>query len=147
MGAFFFDTIAGIIMVIVGLARSGIAIDLPLVLGWSFFASAGAAVGYALWIIPMTLVFRIVRADAIAGLADTFWDFNNVPMVVYNRIGQAIGVFVIPIFVITNFPALFALGRLPPVWFAWGIAAPVIFGWIASRLWKSAIKQYASGGN
>jgi len=147
MGAFFFDTITGIIMVIVGLARSGIAIDLPLVLGWSFFASAGAAVGYALWIIPMTLVFRIVRADAIAGLADTFWDFNNVPMVVYNRIGQAIGVFVIPIFVITNFPALFALGRLPPVWFAWGIAAPVIFGWIASRLWNSALRHYASGGN
>jgi ABC-2 type transport system permease protein len=48
---------------------------------------------------------------------------------------------------ITNFPALFALGRLPPVWFAWGIAAPIIFGWIASRLWNSAIKQYASGGN
>ncbi|NLK60052.1 MAG: ABC transporter permease, partial [Treponema sp.] len=70
-----------------------------------------------------------------------------VPMVVYNRIGQAIGVFVIPIFVITNFPALFALGRLPPVWFAWGIAAPVIFGWIASHIWNSAIKQYASGGN
>lgn len=147
MGPFFFDTIAGIVMVAVGLVRSGIGIDLPLVLGWSFFASAGAAVGYALWIIPMTLVFRIVRADAIAGLADTFWDFNNVPMVVYSRVGQAIGVFVIPIFVITNFPALFALGRLPPVWFAWGIAAPFVFGWIASRLWKSSLRHYASGGN
>ncbi len=147
MGPLFFDAIAGIVMVAIGLVRSGTAIDAPLVLGWSFFAAAGAAVGYSLWIIPISLVFRIVRADAIAGLADTFWDFNNVPMVVYGRVGQLIGVFVVPIFVITNFPALFALGRLPPLWFAWGIAAPVVFGLLASRLWNASVRQYASGGN
>ena len=116
-------------------------------LGWALFAAAGSAVGYALWLIPLTLVFRIVRADAIAGLADTFWDFNNVPMVVYNRIGQAFGTFVIPIFLITNFPALFALGRMTPVLFVWGLVAPVLFGFLASRLGKGGLKAYASGGN
>jgi ABC-2 type transport system permease protein len=95
----------------------------------------------------MTLVFRIVRADAIASLADTFWDFNNVPMVVYGKIVQGIGVFIIPLFVITNFPALFVLGRLPTPWFIWGLAAPVIFGFISTRLWRSAVRVYASGGN
>jgi len=147
MGPFVFDTVAGIVMVIMGLLRMGVGFDAVGVLGWSFFAASGAAVGYALWLIPLTLVFRIVRADAIAGLCDSFWDFNNVPMVVYNRVGQAIGTFVIPIFVITNFPALYALGRLSPVFFAWGIVAPVLFGFIASRLWKSGLKHYASGGN
>jgi len=147
IGALLFDTIAGIIMVIVGLLRIGTGLDVIGVVGWAFFMASGAAVGYALWVIPMTFVFRIVRADAIAGLADSFWDFNNVPMIVYGRVGQAIGVFVIPIFVITNFPAIFALGRMPPVYFIWGFVAPVLFGFIASRLWKAGLKHYASGGN
>lgn len=147
MGPLFFDAIAGLIMVAMGLIRSGRGIDVPGALGWSVFAASGAAVGYFLWIIPMTLVFRIVRADAIASLADTFWDFNNVPMVVYGKIVQGIGVFIIPLFVITNFPALFVLGRLPTPWFIWGLAAPVIFGFISTLLWRSAVRVYASGGN
>lgn len=147
MGPFIFDTLAGIAMVILGLVRSGVGFDPVGVLGWSLFAASGAAVGYALWLIPLTFVFRIVRADAIAGLADTFWDFNNVPMVVYSRAGQAFGTFVIPIFLVTNFPALFALGRMPPVLFVWGLVAPVLFGFLASRLWKAGIRNYASGGN
>lgn len=146
MGPLFFDTIAGIIMVGIGLLRAGTQIHLPLVLGWSLFAAAGASIGYFLWIIPISFVFRIVRADAIAALADTFWDFNNVPMVVYGKVGQLIGVFVIPIFVITNFPALFALGRLPPLWGVWGLLSPVILGFIASRIWNSSLRHYASGG-
>jgi ABC-2 type transport system permease protein len=92
-------------------------------------------------------IYEIVRADAIAGLADSFWDFNNVPMVAYAKIGQAIGTFAIPIFVVTNFPALFVLGKMPPLFFAWGFAAPFIFCYLASRLWKAGLKRYASGGN
>lgn len=147
MGPLVFDTLAGIIMVIVGLVRSGYAIDVQLVLFWSILAVCGGATGYFIWVIPMSLVFRIVRADAIAGLADTFWDFNNVPMVVYRRSFQLVGVFIIPLFVITNFPALFALGRLPPAWFFWGILSPVVFGLLATGIWKRAIRHYAGGGN
>jgi len=147
LGCFLFDFVVGVGMVIVGALRLGMGFDPLRLLGWAFFTASGAAVGYALWVIPMTFVFKIVRADAIAGLADSFWDFNNVPMVVYGRIGQAVGTFAIPIFVITNFPALFALGKMSPLFFGWGFAAPVIFCFIASRFWKSGLKHYASGGN
>lgn len=147
LALFSLDAGAGIIMVAIGFARSGAPVTLVSAAGWAFFAASGMAVAYALWLIPMTFVFRIVKADAIAGLADAFWDFNNVPMVVYSRAGQAVGVFLVPIFVITNFPALFALGRLPLAWAAWGLVAPVLFGLIASALWKSGLRHYASGGN
>lgn len=147
LGCFLFDFLAGVAMVVVGLSRLGLGFDPLRIAGWSLFAASGAAVGYALWVIPMTFVFRVVRADAIAGLADSFWDFNNLPMVAYGRIGQAIGTYAIPIFVITNFPALFALGRMPPALFAWGLVSPFIFGFIASRLWKAGLTQYSSGGN
>jgi ABC-2 type transport system permease protein len=147
LALFSLDLVAGIVMVGIGFHRLGFGFDAVRIAGWSLFAASGAAVGYALWLIPMTLVFRIVKADALAGLCDAFWDFNNVPMVVYNRVGQAFGIFLIPVFVVTNFPALFALGRMTPLLFVWGLAAPFLFGFLASRLWKSALRHYASGGN
>jgi ABC-2 type transport system permease protein len=147
LALFALDAIAGIVMVIIGLARIGAGLNVLGILGYAAFLASGAAVGYALWLIPMTLVFRIVKADGIAGLADAFWDFNNVPMVVYSRLGQAIGVFVIPIFVITNFPALFALGRMTWPYALWAVAAPAVFGFIANRAWNSGLRHYASGGN
>jgi ABC-2 type transport system permease protein len=147
LALFLLDVAAGIVMVVIGLLRLGAGLNPLSLIGWGFFTASGTAVGYALWLIPITLVFRIVKADSLAGLTDAFWDFNNVPMVVYNRIGQAIGVFVIPIFVVTNFPALFVLGRMTPIYFAWGFVAPVLFGFIASRCWKAGLRHYASGGN
>lgn len=156
LGPFLLDTIAGVVMVSIGLARLGAfdinsAFDaLSLVAGaagWALFVASGSAVAYALWLLPMTLVFFVVRADAIMGFTDSFWDFNNVPMIVYNNVGRAIGTFVIPMFVITNFPALFALGRMTPLQFVWGLVAPFIFVALSSLAWKRSIRHYASGGN
>lgn len=156
MGPFLLDTIAGVIMVGMGFARLG-AFDVHgsaevlslagRAAGWALFVASGAAVAYALWLLPLTLVFRIVRADSIMGFLDSFWDFNNVPMIVYGKVGRAIGTFVIPMFVITNFPALFALGRMTILQAAWGIVAPFIFLSLSSLAWKSGIRHYASGGN
>lgn len=147
LALFLLDVIAGLIMIGLGVTRAGVSLSLVSVGGWALFAASGMGIAYALWLIPLTFVFRIVKADAIAGLADAFWDFNNVPMVVYSRAGQAFGVFVIPIFLVTNFPALAVLGRLPPLWGVWALIAPVLFALAARSLWQSGLRHYASGGN
>lgn len=146
-GGFLLDTAAGLIMVAIGLVRLAGQFNPLRLFGWALFAASGSIVAYALWFLPMTLVFLLVRADSLAGLADSFWDFNNVPMIVYNRIGQALGVFIIPIFVITNFPTLFVIGRLPAIWCVWGLIAPFIWIFITASCWNASIKHYASGGN
>jgi len=147
LSLFLLDVVAGLVLVALGLWRLGTNVDLGLVVGYAFFTASGAAVGYALWLLPMTLVFRLVNADALAGLADSFWDFNNVPMVVYDQVGKFIGVFVVPIFVITNFPSLFVLGRMPVEYLVWGFVAPVLFLGLATVAWNAGVKKYASGGN
>lgn len=147
LALFLLDVVAGVILVGVGLFRLGTEVSLGTVVGYAFFTASGAAVGYALWLIPMTLVFRMVNADAVAGLADSFWDFNNVPMVVYDNVGKFIGVFVIPIFVITNFPSLFMLGRMPVEYWVWAFVAPVLFLSLAVAAWNAGLKHYTSGGN
>lgn len=144
---FILDALAGIVMIAVGFYRMGEFPGFFRMIGWAVFASGGCMVAYSLWLIPLTLVFRVVRADAIASLADCFWDFNNVPMVAFGRGAQFVGVFLVPIFVITNFPSLAVLGKLPPLWIAWGLAVPVLSLSLASFCWKRGIAHYASGGN
>jgi ABC-2 type transport system permease protein len=141
---FLLDAGAGLIITAIGIARLGLDFSLFRVLGYAFFVASGSAVGYAIYLLPMTIVFRVVNAQAIAGLSDSFWDFNNVPMVVYNRAGQAFGIFVLPMFVITNFPALFALGRMSPLYAVWGAAAPVLFTTLTSLAWRAGVRGYSS---
>ena len=144
IGIFLIDAAAGIIMVTLGLARIGGSLHVLRTVGYAVFVASGAAVGYALYLIPQSLVFRIVNAASIAEFTDSFWDFNNVPMIVYGKVGRAIGVFVIPMFVITSFPALFVLGRMTPMYVIWGLAAPFIFLGIARLCWRSGIRHYTS---
>jgi ABC-2 type transport system permease protein len=146
IGIFLTDVAAGIVLTAIGLARLGTTVDILRICAYALFVASGAAVGYALYIIPQSLVFRIVKSQAIIELLDVFWDFNNVPMVAYGRVGRAVGTYVIPVFVVTSFPALFALGKLTPLQIIWGAAAPIIFLAIARLCWRAGVKNYCSAG-
>ncbi len=137
------DILGGAIVTAVGLARLG-GLDAWRIIGYAFFLACGCAVAYALFLLPMTLVFRMVNAQAVAGVVDSFWDFNNVPMIVYDKALQAIGTYAIPMFVIASFPALFALGRMTVTQMLWGAAAPVVFTLLARAAWNRGIKDYSS---
>jgi ABC-2 type transport system permease protein len=143
-GIFLVDTIAGIVMTVVGLGRLSGLLDFWNLLGYVFFLLCGSAVGYAIYLIPESLVFRIVNARAIAGLTDSFWDFNNVPMIVYGKAGRAIGTYLVPMFLITSFPSLFALGKMSGAQMIWGALAPILFIAIARFAWTRGVRNYSS---
>ena len=69
------------------------------------------------------------------------------PYMIYGKWIQRIGTFILPIFIITNFPGLFLMGNLPPVMFVWAIAAPVLFFILARILWKKAVRNYTSASS
>jgi ABC-2 type transport system permease protein len=144
IGIFIIDGGAGIVLVSLGLSRIGAHGGVARILGYAFFIASGSAVAYALYLIPQSLVFRLVNTNAIAELTDSFWDFNNVPMIVYGKVGRFVGVFLIPMFVITSFPALFALGRMSPLYALWGVIAPLLFLVIARVCWKTGLRHYTS---
>jgi ABC-2 type transport system permease protein len=54
---------------------------------------------------------------------------------------------VLPIFVVTNFPVLFVLGRLSPLYAVWGILAPFVCFGLTRLLWTVAVKQYSSASS
>ncbi len=144
IGIFGIDFLGGLVIAGIGISRLPGLVDLWRVLGYVFFLACGSAVGYAIYLLPMTLVFRLVNARALAGVADSFWDFNIVPMIAYGRVGQAIGSFLIPMFVITSFPSLFALGRISGAQLVWGALAPILFLAVSRLAWTRGIKNYSS---
>jgi ABC-2 type transport system permease protein len=144
---FLTDVSAGVVMVAIGWSRLGIPLDILSLAGFTGFMLGSVIVGYSIFLFPILFSFWFVKAGSLSGVVDSFWDFNNVPMGVYSKMIQRIGVFVLPIFVVTNFPALFVLGRMSPLYAVWGIVSPVICFGATRLLWKTAVKRYSSASS
>jgi len=141
------DAIAGGIMVAIAWVRLGIPANLVTVGGYLGFMVISAAVSYSLFLLPQILSFWLVNTSAVAEVTDSFWDFNNMPMDIYNAWIQQIGVFVLPIFVITNFPSMFVLNKMPPVYLAWSVILPVALLLVVRQVWKVGLRNYSSASS
>jgi ABC-2 type transport system permease protein len=69
------------------------------------------------------------------------------PMDIYARWIKAVGVFILPIFVITNFPPLYALGKLPPIYLGWSLVLPIVLLGLVRLLWQKGLRSYASASS
>ena len=147
LGIFLVDLVGGIAIVVVGLGRAGGAVSAGRIAGYALLLAGGVVVGYAVYLVPQSLVFRIVNARAITGATASFWDFNNVPSVVYDRVGQAVGSFIVPVFLITSFPSLFVLGRMASWQLAWAGLAPFLFIAFARWTWSRGLRHYTSASS
>lgn len=147
MAIFTVDIVLGIAAVIVGLVRMSIPVGFLTVLGYLGYLITGSLIAYSMFLLPQVLAFKLVKTSSLAGLVDSSWDFNNMPMGIYNRFIQQIGVFVLPIFVITNFPALFLLRKMDPLYAVWGIVGPFLWLFISSFLFHKGLKHYQSASS
>jgi len=141
------DFIAGLVMVSIAWGRLSIPVTLLNVGGYAAFLGISAIVGYCLFLLPQILSFWLMNTSAIAEITDSFWDFNNMPMDIYNRWIQMVGVFILPIFVITNFPPMFVLGKMPPVYLAWAVLAPILLLTAVRLLWQRGLRSYSSASS
>jgi ABC-2 type transport system permease protein len=141
------DVLAGGIMVAIAWARLGIPVTLFSLGGYLGFLAISSLVSYSLFLLPQVLSFWLMNTSAIAEITDSFWDFNNMPMDIYTFTIRQIGVFVLPIFVISNFPPMFVLGKLPPLYLAWSVLLPILLLLAVRSLWKRGLRSYASASS
>jgi ABC-2 type transport system permease protein len=141
------DVIAGGIAVIIAWARLGIPVTLFTVGGYLGFLVISSLVAYSLFLLPQILSFWLMNTGSIAEITDSFWDFNNMPMEIYSQWIKQIGVFVLPIFVITNFPPLFLLNKMPPIYVGWSVLLPIILLMIVRAVWNKGLSSYSSASS
>lgn len=147
MTIFTVDALAGGIIIVIAWARLQIPVTLATLGGFSLFVIISAAVAYCLFLLPQVLSFWLINTSAIAEITDSFWDFNSMPMGIYSQVIQQVGIFVIPIFVITNFPPLFLIGRMPTGYIVWAALLPFILLAVVRALWMKGLRSYASASS
>lgn len=141
------DFIAGIFMIVLGWHWAGLPTDVLAISGFVFFVLCGCFLTYSLFLIPNLLSFWVISTGGLNDMVAALWDFNNMPQTIYGKWMQRIGTFILPIFVITNFPGLFLMGQLTLPMMIWGVVSPILFFMISRIIWKHAIKNYSSASS
>jgi ABC-2 type transport system permease protein len=141
------DAVAGLVMVAIAWVRLDIPVSLLAVGGYLGFLAISSLVSYSLFLLPQILSFWLMNTSAIAEVTDSFWDFNNMPMDIYDRWVRQVGVFVLPIFVISNFPPMFVLNKMPSFYLAWAAVLPIILLVAVRLLWRRGLKTYNSASS
>lgn len=141
------DVIAGVMIVIAAWVRLSIPVTFINVGGYVVLLILSGVVGYSLFLLPQILSFWLLNTSSIAEITDSFWDFNSMPMGIYNQWIKTVGVFIIPIFVVTNFPPLFVLKRMDSVYLVWAVVLPPVLLYIVHLLWNHGLKSYSSASS
>ncbi|AZH30913.1 ABC-2 family transporter protein [Paenibacillus sp. M-152] len=138
------NVIGGGIMTGVGWHRLGLPFNLETVGGFSVLLGCGVLTAYSVFLLPQLLAFWIIRTNGVTELSNSIFETNYVPMAVYSNLIQRIGLFVLPVFVICNFPPMFILGKMEPGLMLWAFLAPLWLLAIIRLIWQFALRDYTS---
>lgn len=138
------DVLCGLALIVYGWQREGLPVTFANLAGFVVFCIAGWFLTYCLFLIPELLSFWFVAAGGAQALSSAVFDFNNTPMNLYPKWLQRVGIFLVPVFLITNFPTLFVMGALSPALIAWGLAAPWLVFALQRLIWRRAMRRYTS---
>ena len=117
-----------------------------LVLGMMLFG-AGVVATYALWILCAAASFWVVRLDNLMYLLGAIFDTARWPVQVFRGLWRILFTFVIPVAVMTTFPAMAMLGRLSARTALATIGGTLAMLVISRLVWRSAIRSYTSASS
>ena len=142
-----FDIVGALAIAVYAFAKRGSPpAPADVALGVLLFFS-GVAAMYALWIACAAAAFWVVRLDNLQFLLSAIFDTARWPVHVFPVVWRAIFTFVVPLAVMTTFPAMALLGKLDGKT-AIGVIAGTLLLLVLSRLiWRKAIRSYTSASS
>jgi ABC-2 type transport system permease protein len=134
------------------------------ILGWAFHllgrapsaggvALSAALLGgallvlYSLWILVISAAFWVVRLDNLAFFFGSVFDFARWPVGIFKGGWRLLFTFVIPIGLMTTYPAEALLGGLAPRTAVLSALGSVAFAALARAVWTRAIARYTSASS
>jgi ABC-2 type transport system permease protein len=107
---------------------------------------AAVAILYSLKTLAVSAAFYFVRVDNLTHLFDSVFDAARWPSAVFRGVVKVVFTFVIPLALMTTYPAQALLGSLPATHLLGAIAGSLA-GLVLSRVvWNRAIAHYTSAG-
>ena len=142
-----FDLAGAVLMVTYAFRQRGTAPSGgELLLGLVLFV-AGAVAMYALWIICAAASFWVGRLDNLMYLLGAIFDTGRWPVYVLPGAWRLVFTFVIPIAVMTTFPAMALLGTLGAERAIGSIVGAFALLVVSRLVWRAAIRSYTSASS
>lgn len=101
---------------------------------------------YSLFVLVACLAFIVVRVDNLSYLFASVYDAARWPASIFRGALAVLFTFVIPLAVMTTFPALALLGRIRIVPFVASLGGAIVFASVSRFAWTRAIRSYTSAG-
>lgn len=107
---------------------------------------AAVAILHSLWIIVVSLAFVTVKVDNLVFLLGSFFDAARWPASVWRGALAWVFTLILPLSVMTTYPALAVLGRLDLAHGLGAVALAAAFVTASRLLWLRSITRYTSAG-
>jgi ABC-2 type transport system permease protein len=101
---------------------------------------------YSLWILTVSAAFYVVRIDNLSFLFSAVFDAGRWPITVFRGVVRLVFTFVVPLALMTTYPAQALLGTLPGSTLLGAIAGAALAFAIARAVWIASIARYTSAG-
>lgn len=108
---------------------------------------AGVLAMYSIWIMCAAASFWVVRLDNLTYLLQAIFDTARWPVQVFRGAWRFVFTFVIPVAIMTTFPAMALLGRLDARRALATIGGALVLCALSRLVWRAAIRSYTSASS
>lgn len=141
------DVVGGIAIFAIAFHRMG-RVPSPGAIGAAVLLLASATlVLYSLWILVVSAAFYVVRVDNLSFLFASIYDAARWPVDVFRGALRILFTFVVPLALMTTYPALALLDRLDARHALEALAVSVLFAVVARVAWLRSIGHYTSASS
>jgi ABC-2 type transport system permease protein len=102
---------------------------------------------YSLWILTVSTAFYVVKVDNLSYLFGAIFDAARWPVSIFRGAVRFAFTFVIPLALMTTFPAEALLGRVSLQKIAFSVGGTVVFAAISRWIWMRSIQRYTSASS
>jgi len=141
------DLAGGAALIVVAFARMGRTPRAPDLLLAAAMLVAAILVLYALWMLVISASFWVVRLDNLTFMFSAVFDAARWPVHVFRGAWRFLFTFIVPLAVMTTYPAMALLGTLAPATAAASLAGALAFTALSRAVWLTALRSYTSASS
>lgn len=141
------NVLTGLVLIGFSIEKSG-RVPTAAAAGHAFAMLASAtAIFYAIWLMGVSLAFKFGRMDNLTYLFVSVFDAARWPGSVFRGAMRIVFTYVIPLTVMTTFPARALLGDLSMRETGLGLGMGAAFLIVSRLVWKRALRKYTSASS
>jgi len=141
------DVLGGVGLLVYAFVRLGRAPSPTDLAAGILLLGAGVVAMYALWIVIVAASFWVVKLDNLTYLLDAVFDAARWPIQVFKGAWRILFTFVLPLALMTTYPAMAILGRLRLTTAFACVGGAIVLAAGARLLWRGAIRNYTSASS